>query len=299
MMNSDSRTYKYMLRKGSKKDVCPVCGEKRFVPYVLTSDGVTPAGCNEQGQAYGRCDREQECGYFCYPKGEVRMATEPVQQVEVSPLRLAPAIITLGSIDSVLYRWFLKTVAPHTPHGVSETLRAWGEYCVKSLDGQPVFFEIDDKNEIRAAKMIPYKDDGHRDHDAKYPAYFLHRDRRFSAYVSGSDLQQVFFGSHLLSVYPNKKVCVVESEKTALAMSVLTHGNCLWLATGGSQMIKSDERCSMLQGRDVTLYPDEGQFDQWSVIANRYGWHISPIMEKHGNKGDDLLDLTLDLLQVY
>ena len=283
-----------MLRKGSKKDICPVCGEKRFVPYVLASDGVTPAGCNDQGQAYGRCDREQECGYFCYPKGETRVNAEPLRKVEVHPIRISLNIfIQLKTTNSSLFVYFLGAIAPHTHNGVSEVLRVWIDYHVKCLDGQPVFFQMDTENEIHAAKLIPYKADGHRDHSAKFPAYFLHKDKRFAHYITGSDLQQVFFGCHLLPLYPDKPVCVVESEKTALAMSVFDHGTHLWLATGGSQMIKDRDRCEMLAGRDVTLYPDQGQYDQWSAVANRYGWKVDTTMEEHGGKGEDILDYVL------
>ena len=61
------KDYKWILRKGSRKDRCPQCGKMRFVPYVLASDPTVKAG-----PEYGRCDREQSCGYFRYPGGEVR-----------------------------------------------------------------------------------------------------------------------------------------------------------------------------------------------------------------------------------
>ena len=62
-----SEQYKWSLRKGGKKERCPQCGKLRFVPFVLTADPTVKAGTE-----YGRCDREQSCGYFRYPGGEVK-----------------------------------------------------------------------------------------------------------------------------------------------------------------------------------------------------------------------------------
>ena len=36
--------YKWMLRKGGKKERCPQCGRMRFVPFVLTADPSVKAG---------------------------------------------------------------------------------------------------------------------------------------------------------------------------------------------------------------------------------------------------------------
>lgn len=63
--------YKWSLRKGGKKERCPQCGKMRFVPFVLTADPTVKAGPD-----YGRCDREQSCGYFLYPGGEVKIDTD-------------------------------------------------------------------------------------------------------------------------------------------------------------------------------------------------------------------------------
>ena len=58
------KQYKYNLQKGSAKSICPSCGKKTLVRYV---DSVTGECLPEQ---YGRCDREDKCGYFNIPKPE-------------------------------------------------------------------------------------------------------------------------------------------------------------------------------------------------------------------------------------
>ena len=79
--------YKWTLRKGGGKMICPKCGQRRFVPYVSTLDGKTLAGSE-----YGRCDREQSCGYQLYPGKDVNAGDiKPVEVKIEPPLRFYPA----------------------------------------------------------------------------------------------------------------------------------------------------------------------------------------------------------------
>jgi hypothetical protein len=85
-------------------------------------------------------------------------------------------------------------------------------------------------------------------------------------YGAPTDLvvSQCLFGEHLLET-PNPSLCLVESEKTALIMSILCP-NRVWLATGG----KANFKASMLwplAGREVTLYPDADALTEWYARA--------------------------------
>lgn len=62
-MNSEVE-YHYILTKGTKKQFCPACNMKTFVPYVDTVTGEILQG------SFGRCDREVNCGYFEKPPPE-------------------------------------------------------------------------------------------------------------------------------------------------------------------------------------------------------------------------------------
>lgn len=53
--------FKYTLDTSSQKFVCPECNKKRFVRYV---NNETKEYAPEE---FGRCDREQSCGYFNIP----------------------------------------------------------------------------------------------------------------------------------------------------------------------------------------------------------------------------------------
>jgi hypothetical protein len=78
-------------------------------------------------------------------------------------------------------------------------------------------------------------------------------------------LQQCFFGEHLLTLYPDKSVAIVESEKSALIASALIP-NMIWLAAGNINGL-SVEKCKVLKNRNVFLYPDLGAFEKWSLKA--------------------------------
>ncbi|MBK8483504.1 MAG: hypothetical protein IPL31_03875 [Saprospiraceae bacterium] len=111
------------------------------------------------------------------------------------------------------------------------------------------------------------------------------------------NLQQCFFGEHLLQDEILKPVAIVESEKTAIIASVyLTEF--IWLAVGSINNL-STERCKVLQERNVVLYPDLNAFDKWqqkamalSGIAN---FKVSDLLELNSSieekqQGLDLAD---------
>ncbi len=56
-----NKAYRYSLEKKGKKQVCPQCRKKTFVRYV---DNHTNYYIPE---IYGRCDRENKCGYHLNP----------------------------------------------------------------------------------------------------------------------------------------------------------------------------------------------------------------------------------------
>lgn len=275
------KNYKWMLRKGSKKDVCPACGQRRFVPYVLASDGVTPAG-----EEYGRCDREQSCGYQRYPDGERFVNAEPKQVQPKDMLRY------VGELDGVptceFFRWMQSVI------GEMDAYVAIQDYKIDSIDNCIIWWQIDRDGVVRTGKVMKYLADGHRDKSDTFPVTWAHKHRRLKDQFKGEELKQCLFGEHLLTRYPEKPVALVESEKTAVIMSRVFPEH-LWLATGGSQGIKSNERLTPLFGRKVILIPDDGQYYSWLKVANRYGWQCSDIAEKSRVfEGCDILDIVID-----
>lgn len=278
-----AKRYKWQLRKGGRKDVCPNCGHRTFVPYVLTANPDIKAGSE-----YGRCDRENNCGYIRYPKAA--KAPSNVQPIQAKPLQ--PIRMDWGAVARTLGRSNLFSYAA-TLVGADEATRAWNAYKVGAWRGFTIFWQIDGKGEVRGGKGIPYGCDGHRlKADNVAHALWLHKCKDFASNTHGDELEQCFFGEHLLpTIKDTKKVAIVESEKTALLMSCINN-DFVWLASGGSQGL-TERKCQALNGYKVVLYPDNAMYFKWLGIANRYGWQVSQVCERDFtlSKGFDLLDI--------
>lgn len=273
------KTYKWQLRKGSRKEICPNCGKKRFVPYVLAADGVTLAG-----HEFGRCDREQSCGYQRYPDGERYTVATPVN---IQPrIRLEYANDDLHiSTDSNLFEWACTLL------GISDAVLAWSDYNVGCIGGRVIWWQIDREGVVRTGKVMSYLPNGHRDKSDQWGVTWAHKHPQLKSLFKGEELQQCLFGEHLLNACPNKPVALCESEKTAVVMSRFIP-ECVWIATGGSQGIKSNERLAALSGRKVLLVPDNGQYYAWKRTAELYGWEIWDGLEHDAPfEGADILDV--------
>ena len=260
--------YKWMLRKGGKKERCPQCGKMRFVPFVLTADPSVKAGAE-----YGRCDREQSCGYCRYPGGEVKVESEReyIKEPPKEPIMIPPSTCMFHVFsDNSLVRAYADLVGDVK---LARTMYNYG--CGTGGHGECIYYQFDGTH-VRTAKAILYGTDGHRikECDGGLPVWWMHKSPQLRQYTAGRELKQCFFGQHLLSQYPKAKVYVVEAEKTAVMMAATD--KCgkgrLWIACGGSQMLKGAIDLSPLIGRDVTLVPDDGQFWNWKRTADAYGW---------------------------
>jgi len=82
------------------------------------------------------------------------------------------------------------------------------------------------------------------------------------------NLQQCFFGEHLLKLHPKLPVSIVESEKTAIIASVY-FPQFIWLATGGKHGFKwtTPQVFNVLKTRHITLWPDIKAYDDWKLKA--------------------------------
>lgn len=277
------KEYKWSLRKGGKKERCPKCGKMRFVPFVLTADPSVKAG-----EEYGRCDREQSCGYFRYPGGEVKADTdrEYIHEPPKEPI-LMPFEVMVQPPD-YLDNSLLAAYAPLFNSRWTYLHGIMGRYCCGTgSHGECIYYQYDGQY-IRTAKAILYGKDGHRikTEDGGLPVWWLHKSPALRQYTAGRELKQCFFGQHLLRRYPDAKVYVVEAEKTAVMMAATD--KCgkgrLWIACGGSQMLKGAIDLSPLVSRDVHLVPDDGQFWNWKRTADAYGWQcvdIEPLKRYH------------------
>ena len=108
------------------------------------------------------------------------------------------------------------------------------------------------------------------------------------------NLKQCLFGLHLL-IDNVKQVAIVESEKTALIMSI-EFPNYTWMSTGSLQGFKH-EYLAPLKGTAIIAFPDKEGYVQWQKTAdilNDKGFEIevSKLLEnKEYDDGWDLVDV--------
>ena len=121
--------------------------------------------------------------------------------------------------------------------------------------------------------------------------------QREGALPEGWRLEQCLYGEHLLKSRPRDIVAVAEDAKTAHVGSVLLP-ELVWLAVD-SMLSISEERLSVLKGRSVIFFADEGRaYEEWSKrlspIAHNVGFSylLSEFMEHHAPmSGGDIGDI--------
>lgn len=161
-------------------------------------------------------------------------------------------------------------------------------YC---WNNATVFWQIDDKEQIRGAKIMLYDNTtGSRIKKPYNHINWLHKAIKEPEF----NLNQCLFGLHLINEDYQKNIGIVESEKTALIMSLFLP-NFIWLATGSKSNFKT-ELLKPLKNRNCFAFPDKGEFNIWNETAtalNTKGFKIavSNLLEKTDfNNGFDLAD---------
>jgi hypothetical protein len=139
-----------------------------------------------------------------------------------------------------------------------------------TVSGETLFpmlgFEFNDTPRVRTGQIIQYDaTTGKRNKNKIPPVDWLHR--RFG--IDNDATRKCFFGEHLLALYPEKDVAIVEAPKTAIIASIYYGDAFVWLATCGKSGTKTSQRevCKPLVGRTVVLFPDLNAWDEWNLRA--------------------------------
>jgi hypothetical protein len=161
-------------------------------------------------------------------------------------------------------------------------------YCVGCYkDGRVVFWQIDHTGIPRAAKLMRYETNGHRYHEKKgeknSTGWLYNQDGyRDVCQPSEHTILKPLFGAHLLKRYPQARVNIVESEKTALVMANF-YGDPdknLWLACGGLKFLSIEAMQPLIdQKREVWLWPDKDGLDEWVKLRDKLGYDGIKIYE--------------------
>ena len=301
--------YKYKLEKYSSKSkqTCPSCGRaKCFTRYIDTESG------QYINDNVGICDHKNSCGYHLPPKefrafNDLRdlKAFRPIQKKEKTLCEIDPYYMKLALKCEIMsdFETFLRSRFTQ-----EEVDMATERYFLSSnKDGHVVYWQIDNLSRIRTGKIMAYNPiTGKRlkeDNLKIKPLTWVHAELKRQMLLDKDwQLSQCLFGLHLLNQFPDKRVNIVEGEKTAVIMSIFLPEE-LWMSTGGFDGLNK-EKLMPLKGRQIRLFPDLGCYDGWLVKAEE-------IMRQSGLKidifkrleefdkdlglkeGDDLADLYL------
>ncbi len=280
---------------------CPQCKQrnKTFSRYIDsdTNEHVSPS--------VGRCNRESKCGYHYAPKqyfqdNGISIATQhtayrpktvaPPQK----PASFIPVEVFKASLKGHRTNFFVKFLIDL--FGVEVSSEVIGRYFIASSklwDGATVFWQIDQHGKVRTGKIMLYiPTTGKRVKEPFNHINWVHKAIKQPEF----ELRQCLFGEHLL-IDKTKPIAIVESEKTAVIGSVYLP-QFIWLAFGGLSNFNA-EKCSVLKGRSITLFPDLGCFEKWNAKAQELShlatFTVSNLLERKASEtekeqGFDLAD---------
>ena len=262
---------------------CPSCGRNQS--FTLYLDGNTHEPIH---RTVGKCNRESKCGYHYTPKQYF------MENPNLSPslrggwvgshysnttntdIRSAPSPLERAGVRSIPFSYVEKS-ASYKSNFVrflcefltTEQMNFIGDnYALGATKNKEViFWQIDSTGKVRTGKIMQYNPTtGKRlKHESGAIDWVHNKLKKTGALPQDFNLQQCFFGEHLLTLYPDKSVAIVESEKSAIIASALIP-NMIWLAAGNINGL-SVEKCKVLKNRNVILYPDLGAFEKWKDKA--------------------------------
>ena len=130
-----------------------------------------------------------------------------------------------------------------------------------------IFWQIDIHGKVRTGKIMQYNPETGRrlKHESGAIDWVHNKLKKSGTLPQDFNLQQCFFGEHLLTLYPDKTVAIVESEKSALIASAF-FPDLIWLAAGNLNGL-SVEKSQVLKSRNIILFPDLGAFEKWREKA--------------------------------
>jgi hypothetical protein len=179
-----------------------------------------------------------------------------------------------------------------------EVFKATQNYLITTTNhfwnSSTTFWQIDDKDKIHAGKIMQY--DMFTGKRIKKP--YNHINWLHNAVKEPNfNLYQCLFGLHRVKEDYQKTIAIVESEKTAIVMSIFIP-DFLWLATGSKQNLKF-ELLKPIKRRNIVLFPDKGEYFNWlnkATELNAIGFKIAVselIEQTNFESGFDLADYYL------
>jgi hypothetical protein len=281
--------YKYSLDRSSRKFICPNCHKKTFVKFI---DNETNHYLNSSD---GRCDRESKCGYFKKPTSNCITNINNCITEVIQPSYHNRKVLQEYCNTKQQSNFISNLLRNFEPKMVSQAIDMYHIGTTNYWYGATIFWLIDTKNVIRGGKIMLYNcNTGKRVKKPFNHVSWIHKQLKLNNFV----LQQCLFGLHLInSISKSDTICIVESEKTAIIMSIMIP-NFIWLATGSKTGFK-EKMLKSIKEFNVIAYPDKTVYSNWNkeaILLNKQGYNIqcSTMLENlEIEDGGDLIDFLL------
>ncbi|WP_068472173.1 DUF6371 domain-containing protein [Saccharicrinis aurantiacus] len=297
-MNFEIEKYnQYNLPEGRRYSTCPLCSEhrKKSKEKCMMLDWKTGLGtcqhCDEviQLHTYKNKRTDSESNRLKHKRS--------TKKIEKAISFISPKTVkdSMQCYDINNFVTFLNRLFSH-----ETTLTLIERYCIgtsKKWPGATVFWLKDLENRARTGKVMLYNPTTGKRVKEERKSYFTWVHSALN--LTNFNYKQCLFGEHLLKSHKNKPIALVESEKTAIIASAYLP-KFTWLATSGMQNF-SAEKCKVLKGKTIVLYPDLNAVEDWTIKAAEIEksinvkFLVSDLLQKHASeeeitKGLDLAD---------
>lgn len=325
--------FPFELEKGSRRHVCPSCGKRALKAYIDTGTG------EYLPEQYGRCNRESKCTYHLNPYLDGYANTTPAnwKRRPTNPNPQPPPKPVFFDFETFKQTLQAERYQGNTfvqnlitrgkfPFDKDEVTKVVQMYRLGTVAngyraGATTFPFIDALGNIRAIQVKQFNDENsttgtdflhsiiekyHTQNNEAVPGWLVE-------YISQDKRVSCLFGEHLLKMYPNNPVGLVEAPKTAIYGALYfglptTEKELVWVAVYNKSSFSFD-KIKALKGRLVSVFPDlskdGGTFKQWETKAKEYESRLpgtrfifSDLLEKGANteeraNGSDLADFLI------
>jgi hypothetical protein len=304
--------HRYTLEKynGMKtRYSCPSCNKiNEFTRYIDTQTK------EYLSNKVGSCNRRIECGYHYKPKQYFHDNNISFDKTKSIPfIRRTPkqkpitsfinAKIMQESINSKKPNLFIDFLANIWDKEIANYLKI--KYNIGTSNywnGATTFWQQDIKGNVRSGKIILYNlANGKRIKKPYNHINWEHKTRKLENF----NLEQCYFGEHLINKDKSKAIALCESEKTAIISSIYLP-DFIWLACGGLNNL-NEVKTRVLKGRNVVLFPDLKCFDLWNnkipQLTRLATFKTSSLLEEKSTENEkkqglDIADYLLKILSL-
>ena len=293
----------YYLPNGDKttRVYCEHCQRKEATPYYDTKTNIP---INETH--YYKCNHSVSCGYDLKPtRGfSSRHNNKSINQTNYRPIRTlkkqiqfikSDDIQKICNLDHTFLRWMIDRFGEERMAVITARMLMCGLFLYD--ENWTVFLQYDLKGNCRTGKCIQFDFSGNQ--PRKNQVNFLHTVKSI---VSSPPeyIEQTYFGLNQLNQnLNNHPIAVVESEKTAVIMSVY-RPSLIWIATGGKSNL-CPIKLKPFKSRKIILIPDLDAVNDWTKKSkefNRLGFSTSVYSSWVEFANSSVHSQTMDILDV-